>query len=141
MERSTARAYIYPQGPHSQILMTVWGGGRGEGSDRGSYFIPQKITTLEFVYPKKSLLFFSIPKKNPLVLFSQPKKIPLYFFETQKYPDVLHRPKKITFGQNFRPKKITQTLPSLQYVSGAPVHLSCHNSPNSRTTAVQSEEK
>ena len=28
-----------------------------EGSDRGSYFIPKKIPTSEFVYPKKSLLF------------------------------------------------------------------------------------
>ena len=35
------------------------------GSDRGSYFIPQKIPTSEFVYPKKSLLFFSIPQKIP----------------------------------------------------------------------------
>ena len=46
------------QGPHSHILMTG-------GSDRGSYFIPKKIPTSEFVYPKKSLLFFSIPKKIP----------------------------------------------------------------------------
>ena len=36
------------QGPHSQILMTRGGG----GGDRGSYFIPKKITTTEFVYPK-----------------------------------------------------------------------------------------
>ena len=35
------------------------------GSDRGSYFIPKKIPTSEFVYPKKSLLFFSIPQKIP----------------------------------------------------------------------------
>ena len=40
------------QGPHSHILMTG-------GSDRGSYFIPQKIPTLEFVYPKKSLSVFA----------------------------------------------------------------------------------
>ena len=39
------------RGPHSHILMTG-------GSDRGSYFIPKKIPTSEFVYPKKSLLFF-----------------------------------------------------------------------------------
>ena len=49
---------LSPQGPHSHILMT--GGG---GSDRGSYFIPQKIPTSEFVYPKKSLLFLAYPKK------------------------------------------------------------------------------
>ena len=82
-----------PQGPRSQILMT----GR---SDRGSYFIPQKITTSEFVYPKKSL--------SPL---SQPQKTPLFFFATKKNPGVFHRPKNITFGQNFRPKKITRTPP------------------------------
>ena len=46
---------LLPQGPHSHILMTG-------GSDRGSYFIPKKIPTSEFVYPKKSL-FFSIPQK------------------------------------------------------------------------------
>ena len=41
------------QGPHSDILMMGGGGGGGEGvSERGSYFIPQKILTSEFVYPK-----------------------------------------------------------------------------------------
>ena len=40
-----------PQGPHSHILIT------GE-SDRGSYLIPKKIPTSEFVYPKKSLSVF-----------------------------------------------------------------------------------
>ena len=52
---------IYPQGPHSHILMT---GGGGGGSDRGSYFIPKKIPTSEFVYPKESLLFLAYPKKS-----------------------------------------------------------------------------
>ena len=88
------------KGPHSQILMT---GGRGGGSDRGSYFIPKKITTSKFVYPKKSLLFFACPK-YPLVLFSQPKKIPLFFFATQKNPGVFHRPKTITFAKISDPK-------------------------------------
>ena len=37
--------YNSPHGLHSQTLMTG-------GSDRGSYFIPKKITTSEFVYPK-----------------------------------------------------------------------------------------
>ena len=44
-----------PQGPHLQILMTMGGG--GGGGDRGSYFIPKKITTSEFVYPKKITTF------------------------------------------------------------------------------------
>ena len=72
------------------------GGGVG-GSDRGSYFIPKKITSSEFVYPKKSL--------SP---FFATQKIPLFFFPTQINHGVLGRPKTVTFGQNFRPKKITR---------------------------------
>ena len=34
------------------------------GSDRGSYFIPKKITTSEFVYPKKSQLQNLSSQKN-----------------------------------------------------------------------------
>ena len=52
-----------PQGPHSHILMTG-------GSNRGSYFIPKKIPTSEFVYPKKSLLFLAYPKKSLSVFTS-----------------------------------------------------------------------
>ena len=76
--------------------------GGGGWSNRHSYFIPKKITTSEFVYPKKSLLFLTYPKKSLH-----------FFFTTQKNPSVFHRPKKITFGQNFRPKKITQTPPPI----------------------------
>ena len=43
---------LHTQGPHSHILMTG-------GSDRGSYFIPKKIPTSEFVYPKISLSVFA----------------------------------------------------------------------------------
>ena len=102
------------QGPHSQILMT--GGG---WSDKSSYFIPKKITTSEFVYPKKSLHFLAYPKKSLSFFFAIQKNPSVVFFATQKNPGVFHRPKKITFGQNFRPKKITWTPPSLKYVSGA----------------------
>ena len=35
------------------------------GSDRGSYFIPQKIPTSEFVQPKKIRTFLAYPKKIP----------------------------------------------------------------------------
>ena len=42
----------------------------GGGSDRGSYFIPKKIPTSEFVYPKKSLLFLAYPKKSLSVFVS-----------------------------------------------------------------------
>ena len=48
------------------------------------------------------------------------QKNPCVVFATQKNPSVFHRPKKIPFGQNFRPKKILRTPPSLKYVSGAP---------------------
>ena len=105
-----------PQGSHSQILMT------GGGSNRGSYFIPKKITrNLRICLPKNIVTFLAYPKKS-LSPFLATQKNPSVFFTTPKNPGVFHRPKKITFGQNFRPKKITWTpLPlSLKYVSGAP---------------------
>ena len=80
--------------------------GGGGGVDRGSYFIPKKITTSEFVYPKKSLLFLAYPKKS-LSPFSTTQKNPSVFTATQKNPGVFHRPYKIPLGQNLRPKKIT----------------------------------
>ena len=49
----SAAEEIRSQGPHSQIL-TGEGGGQ---SDRGSYFVPQKIATSEFVYPKNHYFF------------------------------------------------------------------------------------
>ena len=48
------------------------------------------------------------------------QKNPSVVFATQKNLGVFHRPKKIPFGQNVRPKKILRTPPSLKYVSGAP---------------------
>ena len=45
--------------------------------DIGSYFIPKKIPTSEFVYPKKSLLFLAYPK-NPSVFLHQ--QILLFIF-------------------------------------------------------------
>ena len=52
-----------------------------------------------------------LPKKIT-TFFSLPLEITSPFFTTQKNPGVLHRPKKITFGQIFRPKKVTWTHPS-----------------------------
>ena len=98
---------LHTQGPHSQILMMG-------GSNRGSYFIPKKITTSEFVYPKKSLPFIAFPKKT-LVLFSQHKKIPLFFFVIQKIPASFIDQKKKNFDQNYRPKKLTRTPPLPQH--------------------------
>ena len=48
------------------------------------------------------------------------QKKPCVVFETQKNPGVFHRPLKISFEQNLRPKKIFRTPPSLKYVSGVP---------------------
>ena len=48
-------------------------GGGGGGSNRSSYFIPKKITTSEFVYPKKSL-FFLQPKKSLCFFFHDLRK-------------------------------------------------------------------
>ena len=91
-------------GTHSQILMTG-------GSDRSSYFIPQKITTSEFVYQKKSLLFLAYPQTIPYSFFCNLKKIPLFFSRPKNIPASFIDPKKITFGQIFRPEKITRTSP------------------------------
>ena len=107
------------------VPLTNFNDGRGGGgrSDRGSYYfytqkdhnfkicLPKKITTF-LAYPKKSLSpFFATQKNPPVFFFLQPKKIP-----------ESHKPKEISFGQNFRPKKITQTPPppSLKYVSVIP---------------------
>ena len=84
---------VNAQGPHSQTLMTG-GGGRGEESDRVSYFIPKNITTSEFVYPKKSLLFLAYPKKSLSPFFAtpknssflwRPKKIPASFIDPKNH--------------------------------------------------------
>ena len=48
------------------------------------------------------------------------QKNPCVVFVTQENPGIFHRPKKIPFGQNVRPKKILRTPPSLKFVSGAP---------------------
>ena len=92
------------------------------GSNRGSYFIPKKVATSEFAYPKISLLFLHVayPKKSlSTCTFSQPQNIPL-FFATPKNPCVFHRPKKSLLAKISGPQKITQTSLSLKYVSGAP---------------------
>ena len=84
--------------------------GGGGGVVQRLILNPQKITSSEFVYPKKLLAFYSMPKKS-LSPFFATQKNSCFFFATQNYPGVFHRPKKITFGQNFRPKKFTRTPP------------------------------
>ena len=51
---------IYPGAPLRYF--NDGGGGGGMGGARGSYFIPKKMPTSEFVFPKKPNIF-SIPKK------------------------------------------------------------------------------
>ena len=63
--------------------LTNFNDGGGGGSDRGSYFIPKKITTSEFVYPKKSQLFFANPK-NSLYFSLRPKTFPASFIDPKK---------------------------------------------------------
>ena len=78
--------YIDPRAP-----LTNFNDGR---SDRGSYFIPKKITPSEFVYPKKSLHFLAYHKKS-LSFFSIP----------QKNAGIFHRPKKSLLAKISDPKK------------------------------------
>ena len=106
--------------PHSQILMTG-------GSDRGSYFIPKRLKNLRSLSTQKYHYFFSIPKKTLSPFFAMQKNPSIFFFTTQKNPCIFHRPKTITFGQNFRPKKNHSDPPpsSLKYVSRSPGHANC----------------
>ena len=103
--------YLVPRSPTHKFN----DGGR---SDRGSYFIPKKSTTSEFVYPKKSLLFLVHQKKSLSPFFATPKISSVF----------LSRPKKISASfidpkNHFWPKFQTPP-PSLKYVSGAPGILS-----------------
>ena len=86
------------QGPHSHILMT------GEGSDRGSYFIPKKITTSESVSTHKSHYFFSIPKKFPWSFFRNPKKSLCFFSRPKKIPASFIHPKTSLLAKISDPK-------------------------------------
>ena len=83
----------------------------GGGAPTEVYILYPKKSQLQNLSTQKNHYFFSIPKKIPLSFFCNPPKIPLFFFATPKNPDIFHRPKKITLGQNFRPQKITRTSP------------------------------
>ena len=116
-----------PQGPHSHILMTGV-------SDRGSYFIPQKITISEFVYPKKSLLYLAYPKNSLSPFFARPPKNPsVFFFRDPKKFRRLSQTQKDHFWPKFQTQKSHSDPPpppppSLKYVSGAPGPGSRHSS-------------
>ena len=92
----------------------------GGGVRQRFIFYTQKDLNFRICLPQKITTLFSIPKKIPYSFFRNPKESLCFFFATQKNPGIFHRPKKITFGQHFRPQKITRNPPSLKYVSGAP---------------------
>ena len=73
--------------------------GEGGGPTEVHILYPKKITTSEFVYPKKSLLFLAYPKKS-----LSP------FFVTQKISASLIDPKN-HFWPKFQTQKITLTPP------------------------------
>ena len=52
-----------PQG--APLTNFKWRGGGGGGRTEVHILYPKKITTSEFVYPKKSQLFLAYPKKIP----------------------------------------------------------------------------
>ena len=134
------------QGPHSYILMMG-------GSDRGSYyFYTPKNPNFRICLPKKIPQCFCISKfyyltsgklkhanfnfgfgqkqnyKLRLCYFSfeyNSPKNPSVVFATQKNPGVFHRPKKIPFGQNVRPKKILPTPPSYKICQWGPWNWLC----------------
>ena len=106
---------VAAQGPHSQILMMGGGGVR-----QRFIFYTQKNHNFRICLPQKITTFLAYPRKSHSPSFVTPKN-PSVFLCNPQNPGVFHRPKKITFGQNFRPKKITQNPPpTLKYVSGIP---------------------
>ena len=85
--------------------LTNFNDGGGGGVRQGFIFYTQKkITTSEFVYPKKSLLFLSYPKKSQRLLWTQKN----HFW-----------PKCQTQKNHFGPTP-PPPPPSLKYVSGSP---------------------
>ena len=109
-----------PEAPLTNFNDGGWEG----GSDSGSYSITKKITTSEYVYPKKSLLFLVYPKNSLSPFFATLKNPSGFFFcDPKNNPGVFHRPKKSLFAKISDPKKSLghpPPPPSLKYVSGAP---------------------
>ena len=85
---------LSPGAPLNNFNDTGWGEG-GRGSDSCSYFIPKKIPTSEFVYPKKIPVFLAYPKISHtnsklhlhvffFFFFHDSKKIPTFFLDPKK---------------------------------------------------------
>ena len=105
---SASKEIFNPQGPHSQIFRM---GGGGDPTEV-HIFYPKKSQLQNLSTQKNHYFFLTFPPKS-LSSFFATQKNPSVFFATQKNPGVFH-------SQNFRPKNITRTPPSLKYVSGAP---------------------
>ena len=123
LARSTG--VCWSQRPQSDILMTAGVGVGGEGpTEASSYFIPPQNHYF-FQHTPKNLT----PAVNCAYAFVDlswwklqfPQKS-LFFFATPKNSRVFHRPQKIPFGQNFRPKEIPRwtPLPDSKILSEAP---------------------
>ena len=107
---------------HSHVLMT--------GGPTEALILYPKKSQLQNLFAQKNHTFLALPKKShtssklrssyclfELMKGTNPEKS-LCFFATQENPGVFHRLPKISFGQNFRPKKILRTPLLLKYVRG-----------------------
>ena len=77
----------------------------GGARPRFIFYTAKKITTSEFVIPKKSLPFLAYPRKSLNPFFATPKNLSAFYFATQKNPGVFHRPKKLLLAKISDPKK------------------------------------
>ena len=59
-------------------------GGGGGGQTEVHILLPKKITTSEFVYPKKSLLFLAYPKNSLSPFSATPKKSLCFLCDPKK---------------------------------------------------------
>ena len=81
--RKILTVYLHCKALPPGVPLTNFYDGKGEGSDRGSYFIPQKNHNFRICLPKEIPTFLTYPQK-----------IPSFFFATQKHPSVFFATQK-----------------------------------------------
>ena len=64
--------------------LTIFNDGRGGGPTEVHILYQKIITTSEFVYPKKSLLFIAYPKKSLNPFFATPKNPSVFLCDPKK---------------------------------------------------------